>query len=268
MLDTGERPYQCHLCKDTFSRSDILKRHFQKCSIRRGNPTGANHLQHAQQHLQKNRAPAGADANSYLNHIQGTTMPYSDGGYSMGMPQMPAVGPNGYAADLPSIADQHSMSARTSRSNSLINRPGSGVEENRRSMSALDSYGNARINFNDYRSNGMPNNVSHEVNQFAPQQNQNNSVAPGAPNHFSYDHPSVNNDMAQNNMPVKSEGGDSTAYGVSSLPNVDGLPNGGQDNSMWRNGATFNGEAQFSNGSSMAGGPNQHKATGVLTGTF
>lgn len=30
----------CVLCRDTFSRSDILKRHFQKCSIRRGNPTG------------------------------------------------------------------------------------------------------------------------------------------------------------------------------------------------------------------------------------
>lgn len=43
---TGDRPYMCHLCKDTFSRSDILKRHFQKCSLRRGNPTGANHLAH------------------------------------------------------------------------------------------------------------------------------------------------------------------------------------------------------------------------------
>ncbi|KAK3626474.1 hypothetical protein LTR22_023168 [Elasticomyces elasticus] len=43
---TGDRPYMCHLCKDTFSRSDTLKRHFQKCSIRRGNPTGANHLAH------------------------------------------------------------------------------------------------------------------------------------------------------------------------------------------------------------------------------
>ena len=40
----------CHLCKDTFSRSDILKRHFQKCSIRRGNPTGANHLAHQRRH--------------------------------------------------------------------------------------------------------------------------------------------------------------------------------------------------------------------------
>jgi len=43
----------CILCRDTFSRSDILKRHFQKCSIRRGNPTGASHLSHAQTHLKK-----------------------------------------------------------------------------------------------------------------------------------------------------------------------------------------------------------------------
>ncbi|KAL9092051.1 MAG: hypothetical protein Q9159_001050 [Coniocarpon cinnabarinum] len=50
---TGERPYQCSLCHETFCRSDILKRHFAKCAIRRGNPTGANHLTHAQAHLNK-----------------------------------------------------------------------------------------------------------------------------------------------------------------------------------------------------------------------
>ncbi|KAJ5051982.1 uncharacterized protein L3040_001743 [Drepanopeziza brunnea f. sp. 'multigermtubi'] len=50
---TGDRPYMCILCRDTFSRSDILKRHFQKCSIRRGNPTGASHLSHSQAHLKK-----------------------------------------------------------------------------------------------------------------------------------------------------------------------------------------------------------------------
>lgn len=44
---TGVRPYTCGLCKDTFSRSDILKRHFQKCSVRRGNPSGENHLSHS-----------------------------------------------------------------------------------------------------------------------------------------------------------------------------------------------------------------------------
>lgn len=46
-VDTGTRPYSCGLCRDTFSRSDILKRHFQKCSVRRGNPTGENHLSHS-----------------------------------------------------------------------------------------------------------------------------------------------------------------------------------------------------------------------------
>lgn len=50
----------CVLCKDTFSRSDILKRHFQKCSIRRGNPTGATHLSHPQAHLKRSQAAAAA----------------------------------------------------------------------------------------------------------------------------------------------------------------------------------------------------------------
>ena len=55
----------CVLCKDTFSRSDILKRHFQKCSVRRGNPTGASHLSHPAAHVKKNaaaQAKAAADA--------------------------------------------------------------------------------------------------------------------------------------------------------------------------------------------------------------
>jgi hypothetical protein len=45
--DTGDRPYMCILCRDNFTRSDILKRHFIKCSQRRGNPTNADHLSHA-----------------------------------------------------------------------------------------------------------------------------------------------------------------------------------------------------------------------------
>jgi hypothetical protein len=50
----------CVLCKDTFSRSDILKRHFQKCSLRRGNPTGASHLSHPQAHLKRSQAASNA----------------------------------------------------------------------------------------------------------------------------------------------------------------------------------------------------------------
>lgn len=57
----------CVLCRDTFSRSDILKRHFQKCSIRRGNPTGASHLSHAQAHLKKSHPGPHKNTNSMGN---------------------------------------------------------------------------------------------------------------------------------------------------------------------------------------------------------
>ena len=63
----------CVLCRDTFSRSDILKRHFQKCSIRRGNPTGASHLSHPNAHVKKSqasKAPEG-EAPGDVNHMNG-----------------------------------------------------------------------------------------------------------------------------------------------------------------------------------------------------
>nr|POE87942.1 isoform 2 of zinc finger protein zas1 [Quercus suber] len=91
--DTGDRPYMCHLCKDTFSRSDILKRHFQKCSIRRGNPTGANHLAHQNRRntnasnrlsMSQTDGPIGlagfAEVNgtAYNSHVMGTQSPNGD----------------------------------------------------------------------------------------------------------------------------------------------------------------------------------------------
>jgi len=63
----------CVLCRDTFSRSDILKRHFQKCSIRRGNPTGASHLSHAQAHLKKSH-PGPHKNTTMSNNMMGNGM--------------------------------------------------------------------------------------------------------------------------------------------------------------------------------------------------
>lgn len=261
---TGERPYQCHLCKDTFSRSDILKRHFQKCSIRRGNPTGANHLQNAQSHLQKNRPPA--DSNSYLGQI-GTSMPYPDAAYANttlgGMPPMTSMPTDAYGDGLPAMNGPQSMSARTSRSNSLI-RPGSGVEENRRSMSALE-LSNNRLNFNDYRAaNGLPSNMTHDLGGYGAQQNQPPAVT-SAPNQYSYDGTLAHSDMAQNSMPMKSED-NSAPYGRPTLPNMNGLSNGQDSAARWN--GSFNDEPQnnFLMNSSMASGPTHPgKASGVLT---
>jgi len=173
----------------------------------------------------------------------------------MGMPQMPAVGPNGFNDSLPSLANHQSMSARTSRSNSLI-RPGSGMDENRRSLSALEFQNRGMTNYGDFRGD-IPNDYAA-----AAQQNQNGM--PGAGNHYNYEHPAAaNGGMAQSGMPVKTEGSDAASYGVTSLPNVDAMSTG-QD--VWRSG-TFNGDSHLMT-SSTAGGPYLPKASGVLTGSL
>ncbi|KAK5118487.1 hypothetical protein LTR62_003002 [Meristemomyces frigidus] len=104
---TGDRPYMCHLCKDTFSRSDILKRHFQKCSIRRGNPTGANHLAH------QRRTPG---AGNRLSISQ------QDGPIGLaGLPEVAGGGapypPSGMATSSPTVNGD--IPGRVSRGNSL-----------------------------------------------------------------------------------------------------------------------------------------------------
>jgi len=101
---TGDRPYMCHLCKDTFSRSDILKRHFQKCSIRRGNPTGANHLAHQRR-----------------NTNSGNRLSISQQDGPIGLAGMPEVAGNNYNGGMmASPTVNGDVSNRPSRANSLI----------------------------------------------------------------------------------------------------------------------------------------------------
>lgn len=131
--DTGERPYQCCLCRETFCRSDILKRHFNKCSIRRGNPTGATHLTHAQDHIRSGqRTPTGsnADANAQASHsgppnIAISNPPSSYPGNWQSNPRAFGNFHNGTELASPqTIGD----STRSSRSSS-IGRPGSSSDD-------------------------------------------------------------------------------------------------------------------------------------------
>jgi hypothetical protein len=206
-----------------------------------------------------------------MNHIA-TSMPYSDSSYGnvlVGMPTMAPMSsmPNDssiYGEGIRSMPTHQSMSARTSRSNSLI-RPGSGVEENRRSLSALE-FANSRANFNnnEFRgSNGLPSNLSHDMNAYAPQQNQTSAAAPNTANHYSYGHAAGHSEMPQNN--IKSEDTNSAAYGRPTLPNVDGMSTTPDNSLRWN--SSFNGENQdnFIMNSSMASGPHSAKAPGVLT---
>ncbi|KJF60865.1 C2H2 transcription factor RfeC, variant 2 [Coccidioides immitis RS] len=118
---TGDRPYMCVLCKDTFSRSDILKRHFQKCSLRRGNPTGVSHLSHPHAHLKRAQAAGvvpklvqGDVSSSFStpNGIVGTT-------FGEGAVNGVAVAP----AQQPRFADHHHLGYPMPSANGLNRGP-------------------------------------------------------------------------------------------------------------------------------------------------
>ncbi|KAL1862019.1 hypothetical protein Plec18167_001200 [Paecilomyces lecythidis] len=113
---TGDRPYMCVLCKDTFSRSDILKRHFQKCSLRRGNPTGASHLSHPQAHLKRSQAAANA-AKPVQDEVS-NSIPPSNGlvGTTFGEG---AVNGNGLAPSRPGFTEQQPLGFSMSSVNGM-----------------------------------------------------------------------------------------------------------------------------------------------------
>ncbi|KAJ6064257.1 hypothetical protein N7499_012937 [Penicillium canescens] len=123
---TGDRPYMCVLCKDTFSRSDILKRHFQKCSIRRGNPTGATHLSHPQAHLKRSQqqaaAAAAANPPKPLQDEVSNTVPHSNG--VTGAHFDGAVNGNGMAAGRPAYTDQQPLGFTMQSVNGMNRGPG------------------------------------------------------------------------------------------------------------------------------------------------
>ncbi|KAJ5711335.1 hypothetical protein N7488_005491 [Penicillium malachiteum] len=108
---TGDRPYMCVLCKDTFSRSDILKRHFQKCSIRRGNPTGATHLSHPQAHLKRSQqAAAAAAAANPVKPLDEVSNPVPSANGVMGAQFSDGhVNGNGMAVGRPGYQDQQHL---------------------------------------------------------------------------------------------------------------------------------------------------------------
>jgi hypothetical protein len=124
----------CHLCKDTFSRSDILKRHFQKCSIRRGNPTGANHLAHQRRNTTtSNRMSISSTEPIPLAGLaEAAGAPYANG--LNGVNNSPTVNGEGssYASSVASISN------RSSRANSLIH-PGVMTSDGRNSLTGMYS---------------------------------------------------------------------------------------------------------------------------------
>ncbi|OTB00090.1 hypothetical protein M426DRAFT_66584 [Hypoxylon sp. CI-4A] len=145
---TGDRPYMCVLCRDTFSRSDILKRHFQKCSIRRGNPTGVSHLSHPQAHVKKQQQNAQKGNEGDMSHMNGmTNMPGDNVVHPFGMVQI-QDGMGNMAND----QNQLSRSSSISRMEDNANR-------DRRSMTG---------GYNGDVSNPMSSNINPQLANYMP----------------------------------------------------------------------------------------------------
>ena len=137
----------CILCKDTFSRSDILKRHFQKCSLRRGNPTGASHLSHSLAHVKKSQAAANKDSTPQAGGPD--LLGESQVSETFGMPTLSNVYGD-HNARLPVQSNypesDQSLSDPVSRANS-IKRPSSGGGRNRHSLTGPGPVGFNRNSF-------------------------------------------------------------------------------------------------------------------------
>ncbi|OLN95611.1 Respiration factor 2-like protein 1 [Colletotrichum chlorophyti] len=164
---TGDRPYMCVLCRDTFSRSDILKRHFQKCSIRRGNPTGASHLSHPQAHVKKNAAAqkAALGQDGGLNHLNGLGNMSADG----------MVQPFGMMPVSDGMSNLANDQSQLSRSSSLT-RLDNGSNQDRRDLTGpvMDASGRGG-NFDQAYNGNVPSSMTPNMNQ----QMQNYNMPPG-----------------------------------------------------------------------------------------
>ncbi|KAM3085175.1 hypothetical protein ACMFMG_003604 [Clarireedia jacksonii] len=155
---TGDRPYMCVLCRDTFSRSDILKRHFQKCSIRRGNPSGLSHLSHAQAHLKKSHPGPKAH----------TSMAPEPNGMMAGMNGLPngqGMHPFGVIPDgsIPGGGSNMTDEQATQASND-IKHLNNGDNGDRRNMTGSAAGGSSRSSFDQGYGGGMPSTMSSAMN--------------------------------------------------------------------------------------------------------
>ncbi|KAF7198440.1 Zinc finger and BTB domain-containing protein 7B [Pseudocercospora fuligena] len=224
---TGDRPYMCHLCKDTFSRSDILKRHFQKCSLRRGNPTGANHLAHQRR-----------------NTNNGNRLSISQQEGPVGLAGMPDVsGSSTYNANVvgssPNVNGD--LSARSSRANSLI---GGGAMSHRNSLAGLGILG-SNAPHAEQMQQGTSAPYQPGLNAYSMQNTTNGAQMPSG---YQFNQQQMNGNPysnAQNQQPMSFLGHQSSRFDNSQVNSHPQLQSGDGSGVDWNRMFTQNGQDGF-----------------------
>lgn len=226
--DTGTRPYSCGLCTDTFSRSDILKRHFQKCSSRRGNPTGQNHLAHSRANKQWREQKEQQDRQS----MESGTPTISD---IPGHPQMPSYTPTSADAsfDLTNLnlsqSNYGERSNQVSRANS-VTRSGrsTGSQSNRASLGMVPTTGYESVGYAHSAGHVTPDSIttSGAATPYTYPHEPRTSQLPG---HEQFSH-TANGDLAFN---ASSRPPTSSSYNHTSLPHIVGQGHNREYNTDW-----------------------------------
>ena len=233
--DTGVRPYICGLCNDSFSRSDILKRHFNKCSARRGNPTGQSHLTHSRASKLKEKQEQQEAAIAAARDSQAANIPQSiNGAHMMNGVQIPnAAQLAGYPPtsmdpqfDISSLTLNQSNSGGASNQVSRANSVTHGTR-NTGSESQRTSFG--MISPSGYDSAGYAQSTGHVT--------PDSITTSGAATPYTYPHESRTNQLSDNATFTQSPNGDpsfsassrpaaSSIYGFGPLPQIVNNENG------------------------------------------
>ena len=248
-VDTGVRPYECALCHDNFSRSDILKRHFQKCSVRRGNPTGENHLAYSRANKKAKQQDEEALA-AGLHSMATDSAP--------GMPPYSASleSPIGLAAmDIgqPTYERQEPLANQVTRSNGMrkVNN-GIAASSQRGSTTSLNT------------SAFDPANSTFSTGHVTPD----SVTTSGAATPYTYPHEAARSNL---NSPADASfnhgmgiglGGSrmqsGSGYSSGALPHIVGQPNGRTHDLDWSSLHHYSGHDEFGNGQYHSGASTPH----------
>ena len=231
------RPYTCGLCRDTFSRSDILKRHFQKCSVRRGNPSGESHLSHSR--ANKKAKAEEEEASSTENTATPTDQSQPSSAFtSSGFEGALDLRNLDLAQAAFSDGQQQALNPM-SRSNSIRKQKPSRSSSNRGSMGALPTSAYEATNYGYSTGHVTPDSITTS----------------GAATPYTYPHEARSNQISPDNPVSNSMGLPSgqgnrpsivSNYSTGSLPHILGQPNGRGHDIDWLSHHTFQSQEEFS----------------------